>query len=129
MLRQASTAQGTLTTNYPPYNIYRDGDNYRVEIAVAGFKRSDIDIELTENMLTVTGKIEQKGETVDVIHQGIASREFSRSFVLGENIIVKGADLQDGMLFIDMVHIVPEEKKPRKIEIGLSENKPELLNE
>ena len=121
MWRIHSDAQSTMTNNYPPYNLYQDGDYYHVEIAVAGFKRSDLDIEVKENMLVVTGKTPEPTEddsSVRTLHRGIAARQFTRSFILGDDIVVEDAKLEDGMLTITMVNIVPEAKKPRKIEIS-----------
>ena len=121
MWRIHSDAQSTMTNNYPPYNLYQDGDYYHVEIAVAGFKRSDLDIEVKENMLVVTGKTPEPTEddsSPRTLHRGIAARQFTRSFILGDDIVVEDAKLEDGMLTITMVNIVPEAKKPRKIEIS-----------
>ena len=134
-----NAAQGTLTNNYPPYNIIRDGENYYVEIAVAGFREEDLDIEVKDSHLTIQGKINNQTpeESPNFIHRGIAAREFTRSFVISDDVVVRGANLANGMLTIHLEHIIPEEKKPRKIEIGLGKNiltkgntkKPELLSE
>lgn len=120
MWRVHNSAQGTLTNNYPPYNILKDGDKYTVEIAVAGFRDSDIDIEVKENQLIVSGKIptEPSEEGPQFVHRGIAAREFTRTFVLSDDVVVQGANLEHGMLSIHLEHIIPDAKKPRKIPIG-----------
>ena len=117
-----------LNGNYPPYNILKDGQNYTVEIAVAGFKREEIDIEVKENELVVSGRVaaQPSEDGPQYIHRGIAAREFTRTFVLSDDVVVRGADLQNGMLLIQLEHIIPEAKKPRKIAIGDAYN-PELL--
>ena len=121
MWRVHNDAQKTVT-NYPPYNILKDGDKYTVEIAVAGFREDEIDIEVKENQLVVQGKVSAQ-PTEDgpkFIHRGIAAREFERTFVLSDDVVVQGAELKNGMLSIYLEHIIPEAKKPRKIEIGVS---------
>ena len=112
--------------NYPPYNIQKNGDyQYRVEVAVAGFNKRDIEIEYGNNALTISGSKERKShKNAEVVHQGIATRSFKRTFSLADDVIVKSANLSDGLLTIDLEKIVPEEKKSRKIEI--TEQKPNL---
>ena len=105
---------------YPPYNIERTGENdYRITVAVAGFAENEINIEAKENVLTIRGekvaKDERKGE---VLHQGIASRAFERTFQLADFVQVKGATLENGLLHVDLVREIPETKKPRQIPIG-----------
>ena len=103
---------------YPPYNIELTGeDRYRISLAVAGFSADELDIEVKENVLTVTGK---KGDDVadrQYLHRGIAKRGFQRSYQLADYVRVDGADLRDGLLHIDLVREVPEAMKPRRIEI------------
>jgi molecular chaperone IbpA len=102
---------------YPPYNINRIDDlNYQVEMALAGFSRSDIDVQYADNQLTVKSVHSDKDEK-DTIHRGISKRHFTRRFTVAEDVMVKGAKMEDGMLLIDLEKIVPEEKKPRTIEI------------
>jgi molecular chaperone IbpA len=122
MWRVHNAAQGTITTNYPPYNILKDGDNYIVEIAVAGFREEDINIEVKDTQLIVQGKIDSQPSVdgLQFMHRGIAAREFERKFVLSDDVVVNGAELAHGMLSIHLEHIVPESKKPRKIEINSS---------
>lgn len=106
--------------NYPPFNISRSGeDNYRITLAVAGFRAADIDITAQHNLLVVQGK---KREDVDdgsqLIHVGIANRGFERRFELADFVRVERADLADGLLVIDLVREVPEAMKPKKIPVG-----------
>tara|TARA_B100000315_G_C14229104_1_gene430070 strand:+ start:15 stop:491 length:477 start_codon:yes stop_codon:yes gene_type:complete len=116
----------TNVENYPPYNIQRNGEyNYLVEVAIAGFNRKDIEIEYGNNALTIIGSKDNKDkDNADVVHQGIATRSFKRTFSLADDVVVKSANLSDGLLTIDLEKIVPEEKKTRKIEI--TERKPNL---
>ena len=115
-------------SSFPPYNIRKDGEEkYTIEMAVAGFSQEDLEIELKEGVLTVMSKSEK--EEKEYLHRGIAKRAFSRSFTLSDDIVVKGADLVNGMLTIDLERIVPEEKKARLIEIGQAdESKIKKLN-
>ena len=109
------------STNYPPYNIKRVNDtDYRIEVALAGYSRDDIEVELKDSALTVRNK--SKEQTVDekgngVIHKGISTRQFERAFTISEDIKVKDAELKNGLLTIDLERIIPDEKKPRLIEI------------
>jgi molecular chaperone IbpA len=113
--------------SYPPYNIERTGENhYRISLAVAGFAEKDMTIEVKEGVLSVMGKREtDKDETVSkhYLHQGIAGRSFERRFQLAENVEVKGAQLENGLLHVDLERIVPEEQKPRRIVIGAKDGK------
>lgn len=105
--------------NYPPFNIERRGDDeYRITVAVAGFRANDIDITAQQNLLTVQGK--KRDETVEgeMLHVGIANRGFERRFELADYVRVENADLADGLLVIDLVREVPEAMKPKKIAIG-----------
>ena len=106
-----------LAFGYPPYNIRKDEENiYTIEMAVAGFSKEDLEAELKEGILMVRSKPDQvEGE---YLHRGIAKRAFSRSFTLSDDMIIKGADLINGMLTISLERIIPEEKKSRMIEIG-----------
>ena len=91
---------------------------YTIEMAVAGFSKEDLEAELKEGVLTVRSKTDQ--EEGEYLHRGIAKRAFSRSFTLSDDVVIKGADLVNGMLTINLERIVPEEKKARMIEIGQS---------
>lgn len=104
---------------YPPYNIVKfDEDNYQIQIAVAGFDKNDIAIDYRNNQLTVNGSIMTDQTDVVYLHRGLSSRDFSHSFKLSDIVVVKGADLVNGVLKINLQNVYPEEKKPRKIEIG-----------
>ncbi len=107
--------------SYPPYNIERTGeDAYRISMAVAGFSENDISIEAHRNVLTVKGerKEENTGEGSELLYRGIASRAFERRFQLADHVDVTGAALKNGLLHIDLKRNIPEELKPRKIEIS-----------
>ena len=105
---------------YPPYNIERTGqDAYRISMAVAGFSEDDISVEAHRNVLTIKGdkRDAQSEESSELLYRGIASRTFERRFQLADHVEVKGATLKDGLLDIELVRNIPEEMKPRKIEI------------
>ena len=107
---------------YPPYNIERtDETHYRISVAVAGFAEEDLNVEVRDGGLTLTGKREES-EKQNYLHQGIAGRAFERRFQLAEHVEVRAAKLENGLLHIDLERVVPEEKKPRRIAI----NAPEL---
>ena len=111
------TERSERASGFPPYNIRKDAEEkYTIEMAVAGFSQEDLEVELKEGVLTIRSKSEK--EEKEYIHRGIARRAFSRSFTLSDDIVIKGADLVNGMLTIDLERIVPEEKKARLIEIG-----------
>lgn len=103
-------------SGYPPYNIYKNKDSYVLELAVAGFAKEDITISVKELLLTVQGELEASKE--EPIHKGIATRDFKQDFVLAEYVVIKGAELKDGLLRITLVQELPEEKKPKVIEIA-----------
>ena len=120
-----SSAAGANGENYPPFDLIKLDDNrYRIEIAVAGIRREEIEITSHQNVLIIRG---QKGEDngSNYVHRGIATRSFERRFALADHIQVTGADLSDGMLKLDLVREIPEAMKPRKIEIGGSEGQPQ----
>jgi len=103
------------TAGYPPYNIYRDEDTYVLELAVAGFAKEDITISVKELTLTVQGQLE--ASEAEPIHKGIATRDFKQDFVLAEYVVVKGAELKDGLLRITLQQELPEELQPKIIKI------------
>ena len=111
---------GENAQSYPPYNIERTGENaYRITMAVAGFGDNELSIESRENTLTVKGeKAEAEGEGAEFLYRGIAGRAFERRFQLAEHVEVRGASLKNGLLHIDLVRVIPEALKPRKIEIA-----------
>ena len=106
--------------NYPPFDIEKLGDDsYRITIAVAGFKRDEIEIVAHQNMLTISGrKSDERGRDGNYLHMGIATRAVERRFELADFVQVSGADLADGLLRIELQREVPEAMKPRKIDIG-----------
>jgi molecular chaperone IbpA len=105
-------------TNYPPYNVIKvDEDNFVVELAVAGFAKTDINLSTADGKLIVKGELSTEDNDSKFIHRGIAARKFTREWALGEYMEVKSAELKDGMLKIDIVRILPEEKKPKTIKI------------
>ena len=104
---------------YPPYNIERTGENaYRISMAVAGFADAELKIEVNESLLTVTGQKGDEPTEKQYLHRGIAGRTFERRFQLADYVEVRGADLRDGMLHIELQREVPEKLKPRSIAIG-----------
>ncbi|MBW3783204.1 Hsp20 family protein [Aeromonas veronii] len=103
---------------YPPYNIEQLGDSdYRISMAVAGFTQEELELSFQENLLTVKGN-KQADTGRNYLYQGIAERGFERRFQLADYVRVKGADLKNGLLHIELVREVPEAMKPRKIEIN-----------
>jgi molecular chaperone IbpA len=113
--------------SYPPYNIIKIGEHdYAIELAVAGFNRDELDVTVENNKLTVTGKVnaERGGE---YLHRGIATRDFTREFTLAETVVVKSADIENGLLKIKLQNVVPEAEKPRRIEIGPGSDEPRLV--
>ncbi|MEA3025320.1 MAG: molecular chaperone IbpA [Alphaproteobacteria bacterium] len=114
---------------YPPYNIERTGENdYRITVAVAGFGESELSIESKENTLTIKGEKQVKQDTAaEVLYQGIAARAFERVFQLADYVQVKGANLENGLLHVDLVREIPEAKKPRQIAIGNGAAKPQVV--
>ena len=108
------------TTAFPHYNIVKqDKNKYDIEIALAGYNKKDINIDLEEGVLSIESKKDEKEDTKDgeVIHKGIAKRYFKKSFTIAEDVEVKGAELKDGLLRVSLERIVPEHKKPRTISI------------
>jgi molecular chaperone IbpA len=120
LIRLVDAASGvdSAALAYPPYNIEKTGDDaYRLTMAMAGFSPDEIDVTVHENTLSVTGKTKKEEDGNRYLHRGIARRAFERRFSLADHIKVVGAGLDNGMLHVDLVHEVPEEAKPRKIEI------------
>jgi len=118
MLDEASTFEAP---SYPPYNIERLAeDEYRITMAVAGFSRDNLDIVAHQNQLTVKGKLSEPEQQVSYLHKGIATRAFERKFSLADHVKVTGAELEEGLLRIELVREIPEEQKPRMIDIKSS---------
>ena len=104
---------------YPPYNIRKDGETkYFIEMAVAGFSEEDLEVELKEGILSVQSKPLNEEDETTYVHRGIAKRTFERNFTLSDDVIVKGCDLNNGMLIVELEKIIPEEKRARLIPIG-----------
>jgi molecular chaperone IbpA len=115
--------------NYPPYNIVKKDENhYTIELAVAGFGQSDIDIEMEDGKLVVRGNIKAEESEDNFLFRGIANRAFSRAFVLNDEVEVKDAELFNGMLKIFLERLIPEQKKPKKIAVKAGKGK-QLLQE
>ena len=111
---------------YPPYNIEKINDDaYQVTMAIAGFSETDIEITVKENSLLITGNVAKTTKETEKVflHRGIAARSFERRFDLADHIIITGAELTNGILHIDLIREIPEEKKPRKIKINTMQKK------
>ena len=111
----------TRDSGYPPYNIRKVNElQYVIELALAGFSKDDIEVELTDGQLAIRSKDkkEEEEDSDSFVHKGIARRSFSRTYTLSDDVIVKGADLKDGMLIINLERVIPDEKKPRLIQIS-----------
>lgn len=126
LLNAFSNLENTMAENktpsYPPYNIVKESEHdYTIELAVAGFKRDELDITFEGDKLTITGKVDGQRQG-DYLHRGIATRDFTHHFTLAETVIIKSADMQDGLLIVRLQNVIPEEKKPRKISIGQSQD-------
>ena len=120
LLENSGLGQGSET--YPPFDLIQvDNNHYRINLAVAGFARDEIDITAQQNQLIVAGK-KTDDDKEDYIHRGIANRQFERTFGLADFIKVTEADLKDGLLSIDLVREIPEAMRPRKVSIGGSQS-------
>ena len=105
-------------SNYPPYNLVKDGDSYTIEMAMAGLTDKDVDVVLEDRTLSITYEKSEVEDDKGVIHKGLAQRSFKRSFNLADDIEVQKAQLKNGLLSIRMERIVPDEKKPQKIKLS-----------
>jgi molecular chaperone IbpA len=115
--------------NYPPYNIRKvDDTHYVIEMAVAGFGQTDIDIEIDGGKLVVKGNVESNEQEENFLFKGIAARAFTRTFALNDQVEVKDAELFNGMLKIALERLIPEEKKPKKVAVKTGKGR-QLLNE
>ncbi len=114
-----NTARANAGDNYPPFNIERRGeDAYRITLAVAGFKPGDIEITAQQNLLLIQGRRGEEPTGAQFLHVGIAQRGFERRFELADFVRVESANLEDGLLIIDLLREVPDAMKPRKIAVG-----------
>jgi len=119
-LSRLNTAHKTNSQSYPPYDLLKlDEDTYRLSIAVAGFSNENINVSVDNGTLIIKGEMVEVTDA-EVVHKGIAGRKFVRSFALGEYMEVTGAEMKDGMLHINVDRIIPEDKKPKTIEIKLA---------
>ena len=110
-------AASNQSSNYPPYNIRKDDeDHYSIEMAVAGFTEEDLDLILEDAKLTITGKAKEPDDG-KLLHRGIANRSFSRQFTLADTIEIEGANLEHGMLIIELKNVIPDSLKPKKIKV------------
>jgi molecular chaperone IbpA len=110
--------QSPTNTSYPPYNIVKhDAENFSIELALAGFDKKDITISKEKEVLNIEGK-QKEGENLEYVHRGLASRSFKRTFTLADDIVVKGADMKNGILSVSLERIIPEEDKPQEIKIS-----------
>ena len=119
-------------THYPPHNIIKTDENkYVVELAVAGFSKDDIDIQVKENILTISGDKKEGTPNLEYLHRGIGTRSFTKTITISDTMVVHGAEFKDGILRVGIENVIPEERKPRKIEIGneLKSFEPKLLQE
>ena len=120
---------------YPPHNVVKDGDmKYDIELAIAGFSKDDISIELKDHVLPITGDREARRDQNKYVHKGISGRKFVKSFRLSEYAEVNGADLTDGILTVSIEVVLPEKMRPQQISIGTGRktndnNSAQLLNE
>lgn len=116
-LERIHNSARTGTDNYPPHNIVRvDEENFVIELAVAGFGMDNLDVEVKDGILKVSGKTDDVER--DYAYKGISSRKFEKSFRLSEFVVIDGADLKDGILVVNARVEIPEEQRPRKINIG-----------
>ena len=121
-----------VSSSFPPHNILKlDESRYVVELDVACFSKDEIEITVEDGSLTVKGEKKEKDTDVQYLHRGIGTRSFTKTLTVADTIEVKGAEFKDGILRIGLENIIPEHKKPRKVEIGneLKEFKPQLLQE
>ena len=110
-------ADNVQSTGFPPYNIRKEGDyNYVIEMALAGFGKKDIEVEVADGTLSVRS-VKENSEDDSTVYRGISYRRFERKFTMADDIVVNGATLENGMLTVDLERVVPEEKKPRLISV------------
>ena len=120
------------TSTFPPHNIIKlDESRYVVELAVAGFSKSEIEITVEDSTLTITGEKKEGQADIQYLHRGIGTRSFTKKLTIADTIEVQGAEFKDGILRVGLINVIPEHKKPKKIEIGkeLKQFSPKLLQE
>ena len=118
-LHRTAKTTGQINGNFPPYNIVKQSETlYTIEVAVAGFTESELEVEVINNELVVKGMHINKEEGKEYLHQGISARDFIRMFALADNVVVNGASVQNGILTVNLDHVIPEAAKPTKIAIA-----------
>lgn len=116
--------------DYPPYNIEKTGeDHYRITLAVAGYTQSNLEIEVRDDTLYVRGSAPDEGSERQFLHRGIVAGKFERRFALADHVKVTQARFDNGILTIELVHEIPEAKRPRKIEIGVTQPTPAITSD
>lgn len=119
-LEKLNSLHKTNSQSYPPYDILKlDEDTYVLSLALAGFTKNDVSVSLDKGSLVISGGITEVIDA-EVVHKGIASRKFNREFALGEYMEISGAEMKDGMLHINIYRVVPEDKKPKIIDIKVA---------
>jgi len=115
---------------YPPHNVVKkDETHFSVELALAGYSKDDLSVEVKDGILVVTGGKTEGEQEREYLHRGISAKKFTRTFRLSEHVVVDGADFKDGLLVIDLRVEIPEEKRPRIVQIGKTKGKKQLLTE
>lgn len=119
-LEKLNSLHKTNSQSYPPYDILKlDEDTYVLSLALAGFTKNDVSVSLDKGSLVISGEITEVLDA-EVVHKGIASRKFNREFALGEYMEISGAEMKDGMLHINIYRVIPEDKKPKIIDIKVA---------
>lgn len=119
-LEKLNSLHKTNSQSYPPYDILKlDEDTYVLSLALAGFTKNDVSVSLDKGSLVISGEIIEVLDA-EVVHKGIASRKFNREFALGEYMEISGAEMKDGMLYINIYRVIPEDKKPKIIDIKVA---------
>ena len=119
-LEKLNSLHKTNSQSYPPYDILKlDEDTYVLSLALAGFTKNDVSVSLDKGSLVISGEITEVLDA-EIVHKGIASRKFNREFALGEYMEISGAEMKDGMLHINIYRVVPEDKKPKIIDIKVA---------
>ena len=117
--RLFDTIESNVRPDWPPYNIEKTGDHqYRISMAIAGFTPEEIELVQQGNVLSITGQKNSEPKHQEMLHQGLASRSFKQTFSLADHVKVTSADLANGLLLVELVREIPEQLKPRRIELG-----------
>tara|TARA_B100001248_G_scaffold160654_1_gene121189 strand:+ start:1319 stop:1765 length:447 start_codon:yes stop_codon:yes gene_type:complete len=124
LFRTLDSMTDSTQDNYPPYNIVKNDNYYKIEVSVSGFSEEELSVVHENYVLTISGSKDSKDEELEYLHKGIASRDFVKKFTLSKDLVVVDATINDGLLVVTLELVVPEEKKPRVIDIKSS---PKLL--